>query len=332
MKVQSIWKRGSRLLAAALAVSLILPFSVAADDLPNADQTSVVGPIVDPTFGFWTAVKTVQIFNPANASNPCPDTTKYCYVYTIANDPSSQLALVGFGVQVPAGTALAVQGAGYLPGAGVVPDSTNILANEVRWEFGVNVIPAGSTTEHLYINSTYGPGNVKVTINGDGGLDAGDLDCLGPVVPPSEDGEPQPCTIGFWKNRYDGKQGTLQWFPGAEFNQVVTAAVALSGGVFTSNADLLFYLSSKGPRPILTRAKQQLAAFLLNMAAGDLFPDNMKCRLFDGNFITTNACGNNITIGAALVGAISDVAGDEDAQHDAHDCSDDVNNGIGVIQ
>jgi hypothetical protein len=139
-----------------------------------------------------------------------------------------------------------------------------------------------------------------------------------------------PCTIGFWKNRADGKQGTLQHFPDPEFANLVTAAVALSGGVFTSSADLLTHLQSKGPRSILDRGKQQLAATLLNLAAGDAFPDNQKCKLFEGNVITTNACGTNVSVGSAVASIITGLGGSEAAQHAAQECSDDINNGIGL--
>ena len=113
---------------------------------------------------------------------------------------------------------------------------------------------------------------------------------------------------------------------------MVNAAVALSSGIFTSASDLLFYLQSSGPRTILVRAKQQLAATLLNLAAGDLFPDNQKCKLFESNNITSNACGTGITVGVAVNAGKVDILGDTAAVHEAHECFDDLNNGIGVVQ
>ena len=156
--------------------------------------------------------------------------------------------------------------------------------------------------------------------------------CIGPFVPPQPIGEPIACTIGFWKNRADGKQGTLQSFPNGDFTATVNAAVALSSGIFSDAADLLYYLQSKGNRSILVRAKQQLAATLLNLAAGDLFPDNQKCKLFEGNNITTNTCGAGITIGVAVNYGKVDIVGNEVEQHEAQACFDDINNGIGVVQ
>jgi hypothetical protein len=363
MKFKSRMAGSFLLLMATLAVSFYLPPGAVANDLPNADQSSTVGPIVDPTFGFWTAFKTVQLFNPGNTSNPCPDTTKYCYVYTLSNDPTSQLALVGFGVQVPAGTAVAVQGAGYIPGSGVVPDSTNVLVNEVRWEFGANVIPPGSTSEHLYINSTYGPGTVKVTINGDGGLDAGDLDCLGPVVPPTQEGNPISCTIGFWKNRSEAKSGLLKFFPGSinlttgacgsateDLCQVITRAVVIASPIFGTAANdaavtnamrlsLLNFLTSKGSRPATDRAKQQIASLVLNLAGGAIFPSNTRCAFFCSNQISattypdvplnadTSGDPTKLTICDALA-YIKSILGTNPNR--ALEIADDLNNGIGV--
>ena len=243
--------------------------------------------------------------------------------------------------------------AGVIAGPGVppIPDPaiTNVEALTVRWQFqdaanpavspGIlapGMGPAGSDmSQRLFITSDLLPGTVAdnaISFDGTLSLDAPGT-CVGPFVEPEVDeGEAMPRTIGFWKNRADGKQGTLQHFSDAEFNSIVTAAVALCSPVFADEADLLAFLGSKGKRPILDRAKQQKAAFCLNMAAGDLLPDNMKCKLFDGNFIVDNACGMNLTVAAALTQCIADITSGDDAlvQH-AHDCADDVNNGISVF-
>ncbi len=147
-------------------------------------------------------------------------------------------------------------------------------------------------------------------------------------------GDANPCTIGFWKNRSLNKKGVLKFFPAGEFDSVVGGAVLISGGVFTSasgTADfdaLLFALQSKGNRTPEERARQQLAAYFLNLAAGDLFPDQDKCKLFETNDISSNACGSNITVQEADT-FISDNfnMGNFEA---AKDCADDLNNGIGL--
>ena len=77
------------------------------------------------------------------------------------------------------------------------------------------------------------------------------------------------------------------------------------------------------------KARQQFAAFLLNMAAADLFPENSKCRLFDGNSIDGNSCGTNLTITDAVAAFFA--AYNAGNFIDAKDCADDVNNGIGVV-
>jgi len=306
----------------ALAFLLFAPAALA-DDLPNADQTGSVT-VVDPNFGAFTAVKHVAVWSPANASNPCVDTTKYCYVYTITNDPGSSVDLIGFQIVVVSGSA---SSAGSLGPPGVAP-TTTVTSNpvEVRWTFTSPAIAAGASSEHLYISSSRAPSTQAATINGDFGLDA-PTSCLGPTL---ATGEAMPCTIGWWKNRADRKQGTLQYFPDPEFADLVTAAVALSGGVFANSADLLLYLQAKGPRSILERGKQQLAATLLNLAAGDAFPDNQKCKLFETNKISTNACGVNVSVGSAVTSIITGL-GSAETQHSAHECSDDINNGIGLL-
>jgi len=188
----------------------------------------------------------------------------------------------------------------------------------------------GAVSEELTLQSPYGPGAVTdnvSSLDGTSGFDAPGS-CVGPFVAPT--GEPLPCTIGFWKNRADGKPGTLQWFPNGDFDLVVSQAVTLSSGIFASSTELLAYLGSTGKRPIGDRAKQQLAATLLNMAAADLYPDNQKCKLFDANPIVSNACGDSITIATAVNAAKVDVNGDTAAQHEAMECLDDINNGVGI--
>jgi hypothetical protein len=308
----------------SLGIVLLAPAAALANDLPNADQTGSVT-VVDPNFGAFTAVKHVQVWSPTNPSNPCPVANKYCYVYTLTNDPGSSVDLIGFQLVVAAGS---VASAGSLGPPGVAPTTTDTSnPSEVRWTFTAPTLTAGSSSEHLYISSSFAPSTQAATVNGDFGLDA-PTSCLAPTT---VIGEAMPCTIGFWKNRADGKKGLLQFFPDPQFDQLVTAAVALSGGIFANEADLLFHLGSKGPRSILDRGKQQLAATLLSLAAGDAYPDNQKCKLFESNLISTNACGADLTVGSAVASIITGLGGDTAAQHTAQECADDINNGIGVV-
>jgi hypothetical protein len=301
-------------------------------ELPDATDTEVV--TVSGPFGAYTVTKTAQVWSPTNASNPCPAATPgFCYVYSLANDPGSAVGLIGFSVTAASGD---VTDAGYLAGSGVAPDSTTVGPTQVSWAFTTTLITPGATSEHLYIDSPLGPSSVDATINGDVGLDVATT-CLGPVIPPSEPGEPNPCTIGFWKNRAEGKKGLLKYFPDADFDSLVTAAVGLST-VFSDddpvNGDLVTVLKSKGNRPVVERAKQQFAAFLLNVAAGDLFRDNPKCKLFLANTVDTD--GDNVadlTIGEALTLLETNIlSGDTELEHAALELADDINNGIGVEQ
>jgi hypothetical protein len=311
--------------AFAAAVSLLVLGAGSASAAPDASGSSQ---IIEPQFGLYTVTKTYEVYTASNPTNPLPLAGNYTYVYTLTNSPGSFTCLITFEMEVPASS---VTAAGYIPGAGVAPSSTVIGATVVEWHWTTpNQICPGQTSEQLYVHSPYGPGTVNdniVSVEDEFAFDAQST-CVGPHEAPV--GEAMPCTIGFWKNRADGKQGTLQWFPNGDFDAVVAAAVALSGGTFVNAADLLDDLTSKGRRSILERGRQQLAATLLNLAAGDLFPDNQKCKLFEGNQITSNDCGDNLSVGTAVNNSIVGLGGDECAQHDAHECLDDINNGISV--
>ena len=317
------------IMRASAAVAVLL--ALGAGSAGAAPDISGSTTFVEPNFGAYTAIKSFEVYSPTNGTNPLPLAGNYTYLYTITNTAGSFTCLIGFDQEVPAGS---VTAAGFIPGAGVDPSGTTIGTVSIEWDWLAPTLCPGQTSDQLFVHSPYGPGMTNdtiVSVSDEFALDTTGT-CVGPTVPPEETGEPLPCTIGFWKNRADGKQGTLQWFPGSDFTDVVNAAVALSSGIFANSADLLFHLQSKGSRPILDRAKQQLAATLLNLAAGDLFPDNQKCRLFESNDITTNACGAGITVGVAVSDGKVDILGDNAAVHSAHECFDDLNNGIGVVQ
>jgi hypothetical protein len=306
------------------------PMASAAPDVTDSEI------FTEPDFGAFTGVKTAEIYVEGNPDDPFPGDGKFTYVYTVMNDMTSFVPIIGVQVQIVPGCEPAT--IGFFTGTGVDPDPPGgaVAGAEVEWNFTTTPIAPGASSSKLYLTSQCGPSLVAdlvYSVDSDGAFFANGL-TLGPAVLPMEEtpGEAMPCTIGFWKNRFDGKQGTTQWFPDGDLTAVLNAATALCSPPFTSSADLLLYLQSKGARSILVRGKQQLASFCLNMAAGDLFPNNMKCKLFDGNFIVTNACGTNLTVGNALTQVKSDIqSGQAELEHDAHDCADDVNNGISVI-
>jgi hypothetical protein len=311
------------------ATGLLFPFVAAAQ--PDVSETFTT---TQPA-GAFTVTKRVDVYLDGNPTDPFPGDGKNTYVYTLMNDSLSPLPLVGFKVPFAAGS-VGAGDAGFIAGSGVAPDSVAVdgpaAPGQVNWTFNAPNILAGQSSEALYIVSDFGPGSGSDTIvSYDGALSFDtSSECLGPAVPPEVTGDPLPCTIGYWKNRADEKPGTLQHFSDAEFDQIVADAVTLSGGLFADSADLLANLGSKGKRTIEERGKQQLAATLMNLAAGDSLPDNQKCKLFDGNLISSNACGDAISVGDAVAQALIDIAGDNDAQHEAHECSDDINNGIGI--
>ena len=307
------------LLAAVLAVCFAASAAWAG---PDAEGSATIS---EPN-GAFSAIKAFKVYADTNPDNPAPVAGQFTYIYTITNQASSLICLTGFDLEVPAGS---VSSAGFLPGAGVAPSATSVGAGVVEWDFNAPNICPGQVSEDLFLRSPYAPGDADdnvVSIDGQFALSAPGT-CVGPVVAPP----PLPCTIGFWKNRADGKKGLLQFFPDPEFDQVVAAAVALSNGIFPNATALLNDLGSTGNRPMDQRARQQLAATLLNLAAGDLFPSNQKCKLFETNPISANMCGTGISVGTAVNGPggiFADYAGG--LFEDAKNCSDDINNGVGL--
>jgi hypothetical protein len=319
--------RFAALIGAVLLVAAVptVGWAVCDPDSVASGQTT----IVDPTFGAYTVLKTVQVYSETNCGNPTPVPGQFTYVYNVSVDPASQIGILNF--QVPIPNAGAVTSASFIDGTGVEPTSISILSGSVVWSFAPNGINPGEMSENLTILSPYAPGAVTVSIGGQFGLDAPGP-CLGPVVAP----EPITCTIGFWKNRQDGKSGLLKFFPDGDYDAVKALAVSISS-VFSTEAQLVAALTSKGPRTIEERAKQQLAAVLLDIAAGQLFPANTKCRTFlgaNGTQIDLNGDGvADITLEAALTQIESDIlSGDPALQQSAHNLADDINNGVGVLR
>jgi hypothetical protein len=322
----------------ASAIGLIaLPVAAAPEAEGNTTITSQTCEELN-LFPFCTgpvyeAVKSFAVYADTNPDNPLPVAGNFTYVFTITNKPTSNATLgplKQFDVAVPANGATS---AGYIDGAGVEPSSIDIQVTVVRYNFDVDFIDPGETSEQLYLTSPFGPGEVTDTTIAVGSTFSIDTTstCVGPVVAPPSLG----CTIGFWKNRQDGKKGVLKFFPDGDFDAVKAEAVAISS-VFATEAELVAALTSKGNRDIEERTKQQLAALLLNIAAGNLYPSNTKCRLFiaeNGTQIDIDGDGiADLSLEAALTLIESNLlSGDPDLQHDAHQLADDINNGIGVL-
>jgi hypothetical protein len=312
----------------ALALALALPLGAQADCIPDT-VASAMSTITDPNFGAYTVQKTVQVYAADNCGNPLPVAGQFTYVYSLQVLSDSTIGILNFVIPIPGSGSVSQYTS--IDGAGVNPTSITKVASSVTWDFGPNGINPGEISDDLVLVSPYAPGGNVASIGGQFGLDANG-ECLGPVVAP----EPITCTIGFWKNREDGKSGLLKFFPGADYDAVKAEAVAIST-VFGSVAELTAALTSKGPRTIEERAKQQLAALVLNVAAGALFPANTKCRVFLGaNGTQIDLDGNgtaDMTLEAALTQIESDIlSGDPALQQAAHDLADDINNGVGVLR
>lgn len=333
----------TRPLAAGFAAALLLwSAAPAAQAGPEAEGTTTIVSKTCEELGIgsfctgpvYKAIKSFEVFSDTNPDNPMAVAGNFTFVFTITNDPTSNpLAgqLIQFDVEVPMNGATA---AGYLDGSGVEPSSIDIAVGVVRYNFDTDKIDPGETSEKLYLVSPFGPGEVTDTTIGTGSnfpLADTRSTCVGPVVAPPA----LACTIGFWKNREAEKKGLLKFFPDGDFDDVKAHAVEISS-VFSTEAELVSALTSKGNRPIEERAKQQLAALLLNVAAGDLYPSNTKCRLFiggTGTQIDTNGDGvADLSIEAALTLIESNIlSGDDALIHAAHQLADDINNGIGVL-
>lgn len=320
-------------------ISMLVPFSLASSAqaqsvCPNAPESSGVTVIsnTDPLFGpIFTADKGFAVWADTNCGNPMPVPGSFTYVYTIGNRPDSLVGLVQFEIAVPPNSTV---NAGALPGTGVNPSSVTIDPARVVFAFSEpGQINPGQSSQPLFIVSPFGPGEAAtnmVELDGQFLFNQNGT-CVGPVIAPPA----LPCTIGFWKNRQAGKKGLLKFFPNGDFDSAKAKAVAISS-VFSSEVELVSALTSKGSRSVEQRAKQQLSALLLNVAAGNLFPSNTKCRLFLGvNGTLLDLDGDGLAdqpVEAALVGIESDIlSGNPTLQGAAQALADDINNGIGVI-
>jgi hypothetical protein len=142
-----------------------------------------------------------------------------------------------------------------------------------------------------------------------------------------------PCTTSYWVLRTTGWIFFLGDFPGAQLEQIKQRAVDLSGGFFTSKNDLMNSLLYPGLLDVKKKAKKELAALLMNVAAGDLFPGNTKCRLFLGTQVDEDGDGN---ADGAVSGAIGEIitkiqSNDFFQQLDALSQASQINSGQDVL-
>jgi hypothetical protein len=246
---------GFAFLAFALVTAAFAPPAVAG---PDAEGSITITSATCEDIGLgglcsgplYVVTKTFQVFAGNNPDNPVPVAGNFTYVYTIANSPSSVAifgALNELNVQTPPNGTTSY---GFIDGAGVEPSSTAVATGDIRWRFDSPNINPGETSEQLYLISPFGPGEVDDTVIGVGNVFSIDTQatCVGPVVAPPA----LACTIGFWKNREDGKKGLLKFFEGADFDAVKAEAVSISTVFSTEAGSSSTSAPTTGPRSTST--------------------------------------------------------------------------------
>ncbi|HTO54398.1 MAG TPA: hypothetical protein VMR50_13525 [Myxococcota bacterium] len=303
---------------------------------PKCDPDSVgSGNVVisdSVTGSFWSFEVDYEVYSADNCANPKPVKGSFTYVYTVTfsdEGPIPNLSLQNLRVLV-ANSSYVLQ-AGYLTGGpGGAPASVDVAttpANSVTASFADGALSLGDTSLPIFVVSPYQPGagvvNLQVTA----------FTGAGAALVPSALPQACPCTSSYWVLRNTGWIFFLADFPGAQLEQIKQRAVDLSGGFFTSKTDLFNSLIFPGILDVKKKAKKELAALLLNVAAGDLFPGNTKCRLFLGTQLDQDGDGTaDGTVGDEIGVLISEIqSGDFVQQLDALSEAAQINNGQDVL-
>ena len=168
----------------ALIASLFAVSAAHADIVASGSQ-----PFTEPS-GFYSGIKSITVYTHDDAGNPAPGAPgELTYLYSIMNNAGSLLAINGFNLSAPVDS---VVSAGWIPDADPLtpPPSAVIDLNVgvVRWDWAVTtgLITPGSTSEDLYIVSTFTPGTINDTIfslEGQYGF-ALESTTIGPLDPP----------------------------------------------------------------------------------------------------------------------------------------------------
>jgi hypothetical protein len=327
-----------RALALTLALGTALPGSASATwwwHHPSCTPDSIGSgnvQISDPVTGnFWTFDVNYEVFADDNCANPRSVNGSFTYVYTVTLSDQGPVPISLSEFRVLIDHVSYVLDAGTITGGpGVAPTGvqvTNIPTSSVSATFPSGEFTLGETSLPIYVVSPYRPGSGQVN------LQVSLFSGTGAVVVPTELPDACPCNTSFWKLRAVSWPFLGYAFPGQQFEDVKARAVALSGGYFTSKADLqnaLFTLSLLDVRKL---ARRELASLLLNVAAGELFPGNTRCRLFPGTWLDVDDNGwADSTVGEAIGQIIADIqSGDWFLQVEALQLATDINNGSNVI-
>lgn len=303
---------------------------------PKCDPDSVGSGVVTITDGitgnFFSFDVDYEVFAADNCANPKPVKGSYTYIYTVTfadEGPIPGLSLDELRVEIA--NAVYLVDTGYLTGGpGVVPTSVAVVntpARSVTATFAAGSLELGATSLPIFVVSPYQPGagvvNLKVSF----------LTGAGAALVPQSLPQACPCTTSYWGLRITGWPFFLLDFPGAQLEQVKQRAVEISGGFFSSKNDLVNALLYPGLLDLKKKAKRELAALLLNTAAGELFPANTKCRLFLGSELDQDGDGAAETIVVAAIGGIeSEIqAGDLFSLLDALSMAAQINSGQDVV-
>src|SRR5262245_9474304 len=303
---------------------------------PKCDPDSVgsgVVTITDTITGtFFSFDVDYEVFAADNCANPKPVKGSFTYIYTVTfadEGPIPGLSLDELRVEIA--NAVYVVDAGYLTGGpGVAPTSVAVVntpAKNVDATFAPGSLALGDSSLPIFVISPYQPGAGVVN------LKASFLTGAGAALVPQALPQACPCTTSYWQLRVTGWPFFLLDFPGPQLDQVKQRAVDLSGGFFTSKTDLLNSLLYPGLLDVRKKARRELAALLMNVAAGELFPANTKCRLFLASELDQDGDGvADGTVSGAIGTIISEIqAGDLFSLLDALSMASQINSGQDVL-
>ena len=141
--------------------------------------------------GLYSGVKSFVVYTHDDVGNPAPGAPgELTYVYTLSNDPGSNIAIIGLNMDAPVGSVVA---AGFVDDADLTtpPPAATVDNNDgvVRWDWlDPNLINPGQTADAVYVISAFTPGGVNDTIYSVEGNFAFDVEgtCVGPLDPPVE--------------------------------------------------------------------------------------------------------------------------------------------------
>jgi hypothetical protein len=302
---------------------------------PACDPDSVGSGTVqisdDISGAFWSFTVDFEVFDDDNCANPKPMAGSFTYVYTVTSTDQGPIPISLEEMRILLEDVSFVSEAGVITGGpGVAPTSVDTIdgiTQSVSASFDPGDFTLGDTSLPIYVISPYRPGDGTID------LQVIPFTGSGPALVPAVLPEACPCNALFWKLRALNWWWVKQYFPGSQFDDVKARAVELSGGVFADEADLVSALFHWGFLSAKKRAEHQLAALVLNLAAGELYPGNTKCRIFSGTELDLD--GDDVadsTVDEQLGVIITAIdSGDANQQNDAFQIALDINLGRTVI-